>query len=194
MFFQSVFAQKEQNQERQNEASTGRTLVNYDVSENKVLSIISYLNENKSRGHDKLPASLKKTPALSKSISYLFKAIKDKCKFPDAWKTGEIQPICKKGDKSLFNNYRLITFLCILSKDPGEMHVRFFVPLRGKSDPPFPTREFPTPFQKRKLSLSYLCTSAESTPTKLLTTTSKLCTWILPKPSIKLTTRSSLTN
>ena len=117
MFFQSVFSQKEQNQERQNEASTGPTLVNYDFSENKVLSIISYLDEKKSCGPDKLPASLfKKTPVLSKSISHLSKAIKDKCKFPDAWKTGKIKPIYKKGDKSLCNNYRPITLLCILSK------------------------------------------------------------------------------
>ena len=117
MFFQSVFSEKEQNQERQNETSTGPTLVNYDVSENKVLSIISFLNENKSCGHGKLPASLfKKTPALSKSISHLFKAIKDKCKFPDAWKTGKLQPICKKGDKSPCNNYRPFTLLCVLSK------------------------------------------------------------------------------
>ena len=115
-FFQSMFSQKQQNQERQNEASTGPTLVNYGVSENKVLSIISYLNENKSCGHDKLPASLFKTPALSKCISHLFKAIKDKCKFPDAWKTGKIKPIHKKGDKSLSNNYRPITLLYILSE------------------------------------------------------------------------------
>ena len=111
-----VLTKRKKNQERQNEASTGPALVNYNVSENKVLSIISYLNENKSCGLDKLPAFLfKKTPALCKSISHL-KAIKDKCKFPDAWKTGKITPIYKKGDKSLSKNYRPITLLCILSK------------------------------------------------------------------------------
>ena len=117
MFFQSVFSQKEQNQKRQNEASTGRTLVIYDVSENKVLSIISYLNYIKSCGPPLLPASLfKKTPALYKSFSHLFKAIKDKCKFPGAWKSGKIKSIYKKGDKSLCNNYRPVTLLCIFSK------------------------------------------------------------------------------
>ena len=115
MFFQALFSQKEQNQERQSEASTGPTLVNY-VSENKVLSIISFLNENKYCWHDNPPAFLFKTPALSKTISHLFKAIEDKCKFPDAWQTGKNRPIYKKGDKSLCNNYTATTVLCILSK------------------------------------------------------------------------------
>ena len=39
-------------------------------------------------GTTKLPASLfKKTLALFEPNSHLFKAFKDKCKFPDAWKT-----------------------------------------------------------------------------------------------------------
>ena len=116
MFFRSVFSQKEQNQERQDEASTGPTLVNYDVSENKVLSIISYLMKTNLVGTTNSQPLSKKTPVLSKSISHLFKAIKDKCKFPDASKTGKIKPIYKKGGKSLCNNYRSITLLCILSK------------------------------------------------------------------------------
>ena len=100
-FFRSVFSQKEQNQERQNEASTGPTLVNYDVSKNKVLSNLS--------PHIWMKTNLVGTTnsqllSGSKSISHLFKAIKDKCKFLGAWKTGKIKPIYKKGDKSLCNN------------------------------------------------------------------------------------------
>ena len=82
-----------------------------------MLSIISYLNKMKSCRHDKLPnSSFKKTLALSKSISHLFKAIKDKCKLPDACKTGKNKPIYKKGDQSLCYNYRHITLPCIISK------------------------------------------------------------------------------
>ena len=157
MFFQSVFSQKEKNQERQNEASTGPTLVNYDVSENKVLSIISYLDENKSCGHDKLPASLfKKTPALSKSISHLFKAIKDRCKFPDAWKTGKIKPIYKK-----VTNHSVIT----TDQSPSYVYSRrswrnAYSILCSPTWQIWSTSPNTVSKRENQLSLSYLCTSA----------------------------------
>ena len=52
----------------------------------------------------------------------------------------------------------------------------------------------PNTVSKKSTISQLLVHLAKSSPTKLLTPTSKLCTWILPKPSIKLTTRSSLAN
>ena len=79
----------------------------------------------------------------------------------------------------------------VYSRRPWRNAYSILCSLRGKSDPPVPTR---FPKKENQLSPSYLCTSAQSTPTKLLTPTLKLCTWVFPKLSIDINTRSLLAN
>ena len=75
-------------------------LIDFDVSEHKIMSITTRLDVSKSGGHDNLPPALfKKTPSLCKSLSHIFSSIKRTGCFPSQWEIGKVNPLHKQADK-----------------------------------------------------------------------------------------------
>ena len=54
--------------------------------------------------------------SLPKSLHLIFNTIANKCYFPSFWKTSEIIPIFKEGNKQMVDNYRPISLLVAVSK------------------------------------------------------------------------------
>ena len=84
----------------------------------QVKRILSTLNIKKSCGLDGIPAVVLKNcaPELAPVLTRLFRLSYEKGIFPDGWKAARVQPIPKKGSKTLPNNYRPISLLSTLSK------------------------------------------------------------------------------
>ena len=113
-FFQSVFSK---DVARVRNMCGPELLIDFDVSEHKIMTITTRLDVSKSRGHDNLPPALfKKTPSLCTSLSHICSSIKRTGCFPSQWKIGKLKPLHKQADKRMANNYRPITLLDIASK------------------------------------------------------------------------------
>lgn len=83
-----------------------------------VAKILKNLDTTKASGLDNVPAILLKkcAPELTPILTRLFSLSYDQGIFPDNWKTARIQPIPKKGKKTLVSNYRPIALLPTISK------------------------------------------------------------------------------
>lgn len=83
-----------------------------------VFKELSQLDVNKSCGPDNLsPQVLKKCAVqLAPSLTKLFNLCMSKSVLPSQWKSANIIPVFKKGDKDDVCNYRPISLLCIVSK------------------------------------------------------------------------------
>lgn len=100
-------------------------------SEEKVLSLISSLDSNKSTGSDRISVRMLKftVPAIVKSVTKLSNLSLRTGKFPSDWKAARIVPISKGGDPEDPTNYRPISTLSVLSK-LFEKHECFFTSVR----------------------------------------------------------------
>ena len=100
------------------ESVSTSTLQDIEITESEVLTILSSLDGNKAPGIDNISPLVYKCCALSllKPICHLFAVSLSSGNIPSQWRTHWITPIYKCGDKSLVNNYRPISLLCILSK------------------------------------------------------------------------------
>ena len=92
----------------------------YDFSFDKltIYNHLKQINPNKSQGPDKIGGLVIKNCAISISLplSILFNISYRTGIIPAEWKTANIVPVHKKGDKSSINNYRPISLTSILSK------------------------------------------------------------------------------
>jgi hypothetical protein len=104
-------------------APGGDTFVNNNLSNIlfspiEVKEIMNKLNANKAYNVGGIPTKIFKECAsvLCSSLSLLFNLSLRVGKIPTAWKQADVIPIYKKGAKTLVNNYRPISLLCIASK------------------------------------------------------------------------------
>ena len=76
------------------------------------------LNPAKASGPDELSARfLKETAAqISPIYAFLFQQSLDQGTVPEDWKTANVAPIFKKGDRGLASNYRPVSLTCISCK------------------------------------------------------------------------------
>lgn len=83
-----------------------------------VLRVLQALDVNKSAGPDGIPPIVLRNCALSLAtpLSKLFHSLFSTGQFPDLWRTANVQPVPKKGDRSDPTNYRPIALTSILSK------------------------------------------------------------------------------
>lgn len=83
-----------------------------------VRHILCNLDCSKASGLDGIPAIVLKkcAPELAPVLTRLFQISYDSGIFPSCWKTARVQPIPKKGSKTLPNNYRPVSLLSIVSK------------------------------------------------------------------------------
>jgi hypothetical protein len=77
------------------------------VTECEVENIIKCLKNSDSAGFDEIPEVIVKTSVhyIKKSLTHIFNLSLQKGLFPDSLKVAKIQPIFKKGEKSVITNY-----------------------------------------------------------------------------------------
>ena len=84
-----------------------------------VKKVITNLDSSKASGPDCIPVVVLKNcePELSYILAKLFNmCLKESC-FPDCWKVSSVVPVFKKvGERSFAKNYRLVSFLSVVSK------------------------------------------------------------------------------
>ena len=93
-------------------------LCSIEVTEQEVTDLLKCINTSKATGPDGIGPKLLKEAgkAIVPSLTKLFNLCLQTCKFPKMWKHGNILPLYKKGDKSVFNNYRPVSLLSCTSK------------------------------------------------------------------------------
>ena len=84
----------------------------------EVEKLLSLLNPNKSTGPDGIGNWVLKncSHTLANPLTKLFNNLLEKGSFPDVWKTANVCPVQKKGNKSEISNYRPISLLSNMSK------------------------------------------------------------------------------
>jgi len=87
------------------------------TKEDEVLEIIRHL-KNSSSGHDLIDVKIIKAMQyeIVKPLVHIFNLSFTQGKIPDSLKIAKVIPIYKKGDRSLFSNYRPISVLPVFSK------------------------------------------------------------------------------
>ena len=93
-------------------------LTEFQISEEKILSIIRSLNPNKAHGWDNI--SVRMIKICDDSLVLPLKLIFENCLrrgvFPEVWKKANVVPVHKKNSKNHKQNYRPISLLPVLSK------------------------------------------------------------------------------
>ena len=92
---------------------TTSKLENIIISSDEIVSLIRNLNKGKANGPDDVSAHMlilcDETIAIP--LKLIYEQILATGIFPHIWKSANLTPIHKKGDKQLVNNYRLISLL-----------------------------------------------------------------------------------
>ena len=88
------------------------------VNTNGVHKLLSNLNPTKAAGPDDIPCRLLKELAseLAPVLTLLFNKSLASGELPGIWKHARVQPVFKKGDRSLPGNYRPILLTCVCCK------------------------------------------------------------------------------
>ena len=93
-------------------------LTNVAISEGQIKKELQTLKTDKAQGPDSLyPRILKELiDCLNKPLTLIFKKSLETGELPACWKTAEVTPIFKKGNRSDPGNYRPVSLTCILCK------------------------------------------------------------------------------
>ena len=89
-----------------------------DVNEDIIVNIINKLPNKNSCGYDNLSTKIIKAlkDSLIKPLTLIINQILNTGVFPSQLKIAKVIPIFKKDDNKIFNNYRPISFVPVLSK------------------------------------------------------------------------------
>ena len=92
--------------------------INLEFGEGRVFRLLKNLNPNKAPGPDGIHGRVLKNCAssLALPLSLLFTVSYRTGQIPSEWKSADIVPVFKKGDKKCVENYRPISLLCIAMK------------------------------------------------------------------------------
>uniref|UniRef100_A0A1X7TMN6 Reverse transcriptase domain-containing protein n=1 Tax=Amphimedon queenslandica TaxID=400682 RepID=A0A1X7TMN6_AMPQE len=117
-FFHSVFQKSSTSVDASNFSLPGCVLEDITFSVSDVFKALSTLTVYKAHGIDEIPAYTLKfcATSLCEPVHHLFSQCLIQSYLPMEWKVHKITPIHKSGDRSLINNYRPISLLCIISK------------------------------------------------------------------------------
>ena len=98
--------------------SPSSQLSKISIQPSDVFNALSSLDADKAVGIDNISPKLLKfcAASLTDPITKLFSLCLETSSFPDERKIHKIRPLYKKGDRSLVENYRPISLLCIISK------------------------------------------------------------------------------
>ena len=98
--------------------STHPSMDNIHVTQEGVHKLLSYLQVHKAMGPDEIPSRLLKELAkeLTPIFTLFYQACLDQGTTPDDWKTANVVPIFKKGDRNRPENYRPVSLTSITCK------------------------------------------------------------------------------
>jgi len=117
--FSNVFNKNEDKSSIPNKGpSLHPNMSNITITENGVKKLLNNLNPHKATGPDDVPARLLKEIAeeIAPVFTNLFQASLNQGKIPRNWKTANVIPAFKKGNKAKPENYRPISLTCITCK------------------------------------------------------------------------------
>jgi hypothetical protein len=117
--FSSVFNQNENPDTIKDKGpSPYNTMPSINITNTGVYKLLQRLNINKATGPDKISTRLLKTVALqiSPTLTTFFQASINQGKIPEEWKTANVVPIYKKGDRSSAANYRPVSLTSVCCK------------------------------------------------------------------------------
>ena len=117
-FFGSVFTEENDQNFPECTSSTDKKLSHVEVSVDEVCKVLKGLKPGKSPGPDGIQPRVLKELAepLSLPLKLLFDATLAQGKIPQKWKSAEVRPIFKKGDKSSADNYRPVSLTSVVCK------------------------------------------------------------------------------
>ena len=94
------------------------TVPDFTITTEGVRKLLAKVKPHSAAGPDNIPAYLLKEGAeeLASPLSLLFQASLNQGKIPTAWKTADVSPIFKKGDRHKPGNYRPISLTSIICK------------------------------------------------------------------------------
>ena len=97
---------------------TNNRLSNLMLTEDEVCDILKCIDTSKATGPDSIsPKMLKEAGrCIVPSLTRLFNMSLNTSSFPQQWKNANVNPLHKKNDKSVINNYRPISLLSCLGK------------------------------------------------------------------------------
>ena len=116
-YFQSVFTEQTYTAEKRVAHPTPLIDIIH-FSQAEIKEAMSNLDVHKAKGPDSIGKEVLKnlSESLCKSLYMLFNLIANKCHFPNEWKTSELVPMFKDGNKQEVTNYRPISLLSTVSK------------------------------------------------------------------------------
>ena len=91
---------------------------NIQVGRNGVMKLLQGLKPHKATGPDEISSRFLKEMAspITPALTLIFQASLEQGQIPDEWKTANVAPIFKKGDKSKPSNYRPVSLTSICCK------------------------------------------------------------------------------
>ena len=89
-----------------------------DFSCTKIKNLLDNINVNKAPGPDGIHGNVQKfcSMSLCRPLSIIFKLCYNTGIIPSEWKSANIVPIYKQGDKAVISNYRPISLICLTAK------------------------------------------------------------------------------
>ena len=88
------------------------------IHDEGVANLLSSLDDHKASGPDEIPTTLLKKLAtvISPVLTRIFQASLHQCLIPMDWKSANVVPVFKKGERSIPSNYRPVSLTCICCK------------------------------------------------------------------------------
>ena len=89
-----------------------------NITEPGVRKLLQNLKPNKASGPDNISPLILKTlaPEIAPSLTLIFQKSYETSEVPEDWRTANVSPIFKKGEKYTAANYRPVSLTCICSK------------------------------------------------------------------------------
>ena len=88
------------------------------ISTPGILKLLTELNPNKATGPDEIPPKILKelAPEVAPILTLIFKSSLNTGQLPQDWKTANVSPIFKKGDRTKASNYRPVSLTSVPCK------------------------------------------------------------------------------
>ena len=117
-YCRSIFTSEDSSSTLHMEEAPFPDMPSISISIEEVYHQLSNLQSNKASGPDKVPVYFLKrtTPLIAPILFLIFQSSLNQGTLPSDWKTANIIPIYKKGNRSQLSNYRLVSLTSICCK------------------------------------------------------------------------------